>query len=159
MVLPEPFSHFSVHSTFWLLLLSAGQPACNLWLHRRVGHQVGCTVLRLSGAKSTGQTSKRKRSGWPSCLLFGRFSCEATTNFCSCQHYSRLAVCSWIKEWAFGTVHTTKPSMGNNDLGYPVSPEAAGPRPSMQPTGNNMEIPPKDCLGSSIIFVVISYVE
>ena len=57
---------------------------------------------------------------------------------------------------AFGTVHTTKPSVGKNDLGYPVSPEAAGPRPSMQPTGNNAEITPEDYSGSSGILAVIS---
>ena len=44
-VSPEPRSHFSVHSTHSLLLLPAGQPACGLWLDRRVGRKIECTVL------------------------------------------------------------------------------------------------------------------
>ena len=44
-------------------------------------------------------------------------------------------------------------------MGYPVSLEAAGPRPSKQPTGNNAEIIPKDYSGSSVILVVISDIE
>ena len=63
------------------------------------------------------------------------------------------------EEWAFGTVHTTKPSVGNNDLGYPVCPEAAGPRLSMQSTVNNAEITPEDYSGSSVILAVISTIE
>ena len=36
-VSPEPFSHFSVRSTFCLLLLPALQPACGLQMDQRVG--------------------------------------------------------------------------------------------------------------------------
>ena len=57
------------------------------------------------------------------------------------------------------TVHTAKSSVGNNDLGYPISPEATGLRPSMQPTGNNVEITPEDYSGSSVALAVISDIE
>ena len=41
----SPLNLFRVPSTFWLVLLLAGQPLCGLWL--RVGRGVECTVLRL----------------------------------------------------------------------------------------------------------------
>ena len=40
-----PFNLFHVPSTFWLVLLLAGQPLCGLWL--RVDREVECTVLRV----------------------------------------------------------------------------------------------------------------
>ena len=156
---PEPSSRFSVRSTPWLLLLPALQPACGLQLDRRVSRKIKYTVLDFGEQTQPSRHLKRKRSGNPSCFLFGRCSCEATTSFCSCQHCSWLAVCRWIKEWEFGTVHTTKPFAGKNDSGYPVSPEATGPRPSMQSTGNNAEITPEDYSGSSVVLVVISDIE
>src|SRR4051812_12112736 len=100
-------------------------------MNQRVGHKMKCTILRLWGANSIENTSERIRSGRPSCFLFGHLSCDVTSRFCSCQYYRRLVVYSWIKEWVFSTVHTTKTFVGNNDLRYPVYPEAVGLGPSM----------------------------
>src|ERR1041385_8718795 len=81
--LPSPRSRFSIHSTLWLLLSPVLQPACGLQLDRTICRRMKCIVLRLWGANSTEQTSKRKRSGRSNCFLFGRCSCVVTSSFCS----------------------------------------------------------------------------
>src|SRR4051812_30720117 len=50
------------------------QPAVCGWIER-VGHQVGCIVLRIWGANSTEQTSKRKRLCRSNVSLWTLFMC------------------------------------------------------------------------------------